>query len=154
MRRGLVRLAFLLPVVSCNSLTADGDRVVLSTSVNPVTFSTGDSTLIVVTVHNVALTTATISASSCETLFEVFDTAGNVVGPGEIADCDAHELPRVLGAGDQYAIGAFWHGTFTGSTTENPTYLPPGTYRVRGRVNINELATPVTGPTITVHVSD
>jgi hypothetical protein len=149
----LAAVAAVLAAVGCNAITSSGDRVVLATSINPSAFASGDTTLIGVTINNIALTTATIEAVTCETLFEVFDAQGNVVGPGPIDDCGTLALPASIQSGQAFTLAAAWTGTATGSTAANPTYLAPGTYRIRGKATIRELGI-VTGRTVTIQVTE
>jgi len=153
----LCRLAVLAALVAfpaCDSITSGGDRVVLATSVSPTELAAGDTALIGVTINNLALSTATVESSTCASMFEVFDSQGNVVGPEPISDCGTNALPAPLRAGEAFTLAAVWTGTLSGSTPANPIYAAPGTYRIRGRAVIRELGEPVTGRTITIRITE
>jgi hypothetical protein len=155
-RRRLFALAAVVASVSaggCNLITSDGDRVVLTTSIEPSLFVLGDTTLIVVTLNNISLATATIETVTCESFFEILDGQGNVVGPGAIDDCGSEAFPATISAGQAFTLAGVWTGTATGSTAANPVYVAPGAYRVRGKVTVRELGA-VTGRQVTIQVTE
>jgi hypothetical protein len=135
----LMAVAATLAAAACDTLSPDSDPVVLVTSLNPTRIAAGDTMLIGVTVHNVALATATIEAATCASLFEVLDAQGSVIGPGAIDDCGTNALPTTLRSGESFTLAAVWTGTADGSTSGSPTYLAPGSYRVRSSITIREL---------------
>jgi hypothetical protein len=149
----LAALVVALSASGCNAITSGGDRVVLATSINPALFALQDTSVISITINNIALTRATIEAANCGSFFEVYDTQGNLVGPGVIDDCGTEALPATIEVGQAFTLVGVWTGTSTGSTPANPTYLAPGTYRLRGRVSVRELGT-VTGSLVTIRVTE
>lgn len=156
MRPRLLALAAAVAAVSavgCNLITSGGDRVVLSTSIEPTQFASGDTTLIVVTLNNLSLATATIEPVTCESFFEILDAQGNPVGPGVIDDCGTEEFPVTITSGQTFTLAGVWTGTTASSTAENPVYVAPGDYRVRGKVTVRELGA-VTGRQVTIRVTE
>ncbi|MBV6521285.1 MAG: hypothetical protein MNPFHGCM_01419 [Gemmatimonadaceae bacterium] len=136
--------AVLALIASCSNPNANAS-VVIATQVSPGTVLVGDSVSVIATVFVSGSKPVSVETNTCGGPFEVVDSRGQVVGPGLATPCLAVSIPIVVEPGGQYALQGYWTGLSHQSSDGKPVYVPPGEYRIRGKVTILERSTPVRG---------
>ena len=124
--------------VACGDSTSPVDGLVIETAVSAQQITVGQPVSITLTILNQRDIDVKVAVESCQRPFDVLNTFGVVVGPGEYEVCTlALTGPTTIAAGQAATFETQWAGDSLGiGPTDGPQYLSPGTYFIRGRVYV------------------
>jgi hypothetical protein len=127
---------WVLAVASCSEPTDVNRGVEVGVSVDRAEFRSGQSIVVTVTATNRGDESVKINGKNCPPVYVVLDSNGNVVGPpgafGAICTADAIEV--TLQPGSQFFFRHNWAGEAAVGRDAPTVALPPGSYRLQGRV--------------------
>jgi hypothetical protein len=132
-----VALAVLGPLVlGCFLTTEPADRVNLEVTVNPVSFTSGDTARVRVMLANRGSDPVEFEAHGCPVYFAVFDEDGREVVPSSLG-CPLVPVTISLAGGEERRYEFTWLGEpWTNGRPHGRPYptefLPSGRYQVRG----------------------
>lgn len=110
------------------------DDLVVTASVSPTEFAAGQATTVTTTVTNHGNQPRSFETNLCGPAFVVTTSAGTVVAPERTQYCAAYSLRVELAPSGAYVFTDTWSGTARSTAADARGLLPPGTYRVQGRI--------------------
>jgi hypothetical protein len=112
----------------------------------------GDTVRVIVIVTNERSEAITIEGNHCNQHFELRDGRGRMTGPAEAIGCLGVHIPVHLDPGERHTLTGFWSGRLGESQSSQPRYAAPGTYHIRGRVQLVSDSESVTGGHVPIEV--
>jgi hypothetical protein len=137
-----MKKAFLIAsacfVAACADSTSPVDGLVIDTSVSAQQITAGQSVSITLTIVNQRDTDVKVAVESCQRPFDVLNKFGAIVGPGAYQVCTLSlTAPTTIAAGQTATFETQWAGDSLGiGPADEPLYLSPGSYFIRGRVYV------------------
>lgn len=140
--RSPLLVAALAAAACSDAATGSADGITVATAVAPTAFRTGDSATVTVTVTNMGSRTRSFFASGCLDPFDVIAADGTVLPAGARLCLDVLQLqqPLEVTPGKTRVFTRAWRGDY-GEKFGNGLHglgalLSPGTYMVRGFVDV------------------
>ena len=133
----LNRLSLLAALVAACSGATSPTLLAVDVSAAPASFRAGDTATITIRITNKSRSPVAVNANECPYSFAVYDARGNTVAPGR-DDCFAVGQTRILQPDESFDLVNRWNGeVFRPVPGQIPVYVPPGQYRLEGRVTIS-----------------
>lgn len=132
--RSALPLVLALAATACSDPASPSYGLSVETKVSESTVRPGEPVLVSVIVTNHGEVTRIVDGGPCPEPFVVMRPSGGVVGPAEKA-CLAIVTARELPPGESFTVETPWAGDARyGAYRSSPSLLPPGLYRLKGRV--------------------